>query len=317
MEYLLSLGILCLIRAAYFDWEEKLEVEHIIFLFVRLRAGKLSESFRRCGLECTPFFVTCSVFSGGQEKEREGWQWLGGHSSFVSSQNQKIGQYFGMKLDISGFNNTISNKWTTEKMQSLPLGKDGILSGGAKAEPAKFLSLLLEVTKTKVCSCFYSSLCFCLSTTDGGQSKGDTKLQRKNQWLLDKQGSWSSSGWLTESAQLGKCLLSQGCCFCRCLHILILSTVVRGRRKIKQYLIKERRKRRTVLLVMQTGHSLILPKETTFFICSDWLLKEIDRQTHSSTNILFLGEVQWKVEMVKGARIGFSIHCIRWNHPLH
>lgn len=81
--------------------------------------------------------------------------------------------------------------------------------------------------------------------TDGGQSKGDTKLQRKNQWLLDKQGSWSSSGWLTESAQLGKCLLSQGCCFCRCLHILILSTVVRGRRKIKQYLIKERRKRRT------------------------------------------------------------------------
>lgn len=245
MEYLLSLGILCLIRAAYFDWEEKLEVEHIIFLFVRLRAGKLSESFRRCGLECTPFFVTCSVFSGGQEKEREGWQWLGGHSSFESSQNQKIGQYFGMKLDISGFNNTISNKWTTEKMQSLPLRKDNVLSGGAKAEPAKFLSLLLEVTKTKVCSCFYSSLCFCLSTTDGGQSKGDTKLQRKNQWLLDKQGSWSSSGWLTESAQLGKCLLSQGCCFCRCLHILILSTVVRGRRKIKQYLIKERRKRRT------------------------------------------------------------------------
>lgn len=48
-----------------------------------------------------------------------------------------------------------------------------------------------------------------------------------------------------------------------------------------------------VLLVMQTGHSLILPKETSFFTCSDWLLKEIDRQTHSSTNVFCFGLSFW------------------------
>lgn len=48
-----------------------------------------------------------------------------------------------MKFDISGFNNIISNKWTREKMQSLPPHKDNVLFGDAKAEPAEFLSLLL------------------------------------------------------------------------------------------------------------------------------------------------------------------------------
>lgn len=142
MEYLLSLGIFCLIGVMYFDWEEKLEAEHLIFLFVRFRAGKFSECFRKWSLECAPFFVTDSVFSGGQRKECKGWQWLGGHSSFESSQYQKIRRCFGMKLDISGFNNAISNKSTTENIQSLPLSKDNVLLVGAKAEPAKFLSLL-------------------------------------------------------------------------------------------------------------------------------------------------------------------------------
>ena len=50
---------------------------------------------------------------------------------------------FGMKPGISGFNSAISNKWTTEKMQSLPPYKDNVLFGDAKAEHAKFLSLLL------------------------------------------------------------------------------------------------------------------------------------------------------------------------------
>lgn len=52
---------------------------------------------------CHPW---CGFF-GSQEKEWEGWQWFGGHFSF---KYQKIGQCFGMKLDISGFNNAISNK---------------------------------------------------------------------------------------------------------------------------------------------------------------------------------------------------------------
>lgn len=93
----------------------------------------------------------------------------------------------------------------------------------------------------------------------------------------------------------GSAYLSQGCCFCRCLHILIPSTVVRGRRKRKQYLIKERRKKGglVLLLVMQTGHSLISPKETNFFSLfwlafkRNWLSNP---QQHK--HIFFLGNLQ-------------------------
>lgn len=83
-------------------------------------------------------------FLGARGRNAKGGSGLVGilHSSFESSQYQKIRRCFGMKLDISGFNNAISNKSTTENIQSLPLSKDNVLLVGAKAEPAKFLSLL-------------------------------------------------------------------------------------------------------------------------------------------------------------------------------
>lgn len=79
IEHLFSLEILCLIGDAYFVWEEKLEAEHFIFLFLKLRAGKFSESFRRCSLECTPFFVTHGVvFLGARRRNGKGGSGLVG-----------------------------------------------------------------------------------------------------------------------------------------------------------------------------------------------------------------------------------------------
>lgn len=91
MEYLLSLGILCLIRAAYFDWEEKLEIEHFIFLFVRLRAGKLSESFRRCSLEFTPFFAPVVCFLGARKRNGKGGSGLVGILHLRVLRTKKLG----------------------------------------------------------------------------------------------------------------------------------------------------------------------------------------------------------------------------------
>lgn len=74
-------------------------------------------------------------------------------------------------------------------MQSLPLGKDGVLSGGAKAKPAKFLSLLLEVTKTKVCSCFYSSFYVSVS-----QLQMEAKVKGTLSYSGKTSDFWTSKG---------------------------------------------------------------------------------------------------------------------------
>lgn len=113
--------------------------------------------------------------------------------------------------------------------------------------------------------------CF-LQTPDGGQSKGDTKLQRKTQWLLDEQGSWNSSDWLMESARLGKCLHGHRAAVFVNVYILWSQALWwEEEEKENSTWSKREGKGGWSFLVMQTGHSWIFAVKKPIFFYPLWL----------------------------------------------